>query len=355
MRRTTGRSHPFVEGATLRLNPFWTSRRGVPRPRCRTPTTEDLRASSTLWILSRRRRRGFWRRSRRGTSRIMAERLISDNVEAVLGTRLVRARPMGGGCIGEVYKAELSDGSRAVAKVDCAGESHLEREAYMLRYLGEKSDLPVPEVYHFSETLLLMEFVEGSGDLSGAQEHAAELLADLHNITAQSYGHERDTLVGSLSQPNSWTGSWIEFFRDQRLLYLAGIAYEAGRLPADLGDRVEELDGKLDGLLEEPEYPSLIHGDVWSGNVLARGDRIVAFLDPAIYHADPEIELSFISLFDSFGEPFFERYGEIRGIREGFFEERRDLYSLYPLLAHVYFFGGGYLGSIRSTLRRFGL
>ena len=81
----------------------------------------------------------------------MAERLISDNMEAVLGTRLVRTRPMGGGCIGEVYKAELSDGSKAVAKVDRAGESHLEREAYMLRYLGEKSDLPVPEVYHFSE------------------------------------------------------------------------------------------------------------------------------------------------------------------------------------------------------------
>src|ERR687896_2269610 len=91
----------------------------------------------------------------------MAERLISDNVEAVLGTRLVRARPMGGGCIGEVYKAELSDGSRAVAKVDRAGESHLEREAYMPRYLGEKSDLPVPEVYHGSESLLLRQFIEG--------------------------------------------------------------------------------------------------------------------------------------------------------------------------------------------------
>ena len=280
----------------------------------------------------------------------MAERLISDNVEAVLGTRLVRARPMGGGCIGEVYKAELSDGSKAVAKVDRAGESHLEREAYMLRYLGEKSDLPVPEVYHFSETLLLMEFVEGSGDLSGAQEHAAELLADLHNITAQAYGHERDTLVGSLSQPNSWTGSWIEFFRDQRRLYLAGIAYEAGRLPADLRDRVEELAVKLDELLEEPKHPSLIHGDVWSGNVLARRDRIAAFLDPAIYHADPEIELAFIALFNTFGERFFRRYGELREIRPGFFEERRHLYNLYPLLVHVYFFGGHYVGSMEATL-----
>ncbi len=284
----------------------------------------------------------------------MAERLISDNVEAVLGTRLVRARPMGGGCIGEVYEAELSDGSKAVAKVDRAGESHLEREAYMLRYLGEKTDLPVPEVYHFSETLLLMEFVEGSGNLSRAEEHAAELLAALHGITAQAYGHERDTLVGSLSQPNPWTESWVEFFRDQRLLYLAGVAYKAGRLPAELRDRLEKLAGNLDELLEEPERPSLIHGDVWSGNVLARGDRIAAFLDPAIYHADPEIELAFIALFNTFGERFFRRYGELREIRPGFFEERRHLYNLYPLLVHVYFFGGGYVTRVDDTLRGFG-
>src|SRR5215210_2819898 len=145
--------------------------------------------------------------------------------------------------------------------------------------------------------------------------------------------------------------SWVEFFRDQRLLYLAGVAHDAGRLPAEDLRRIERLAERLDEHLEEPERPSLVHGDVWSANVLARGGRIVAFLDPAIYHADPEIELSFISLFDSFGEPFFERYGEIRGIRAGFFETRRDLYNLYPLLAHVYFFGAGYLGSVRSILR----
>src|SRR3712207_1778474 len=100
---------------------------------------------------------------------------------------------MGGGCIGEVYRVELADGTPLVAKVDRAGESHLEREAYMLRYLRERSELPVPEVYHGSERLLLMEFVEGSSHFSkGAERHAAELLAELHGVTADAYGHERD-------------------------------------------------------------------------------------------------------------------------------------------------------------------
>jgi fructosamine-3-kinase len=273
-----------------------------------------------------------------------------------LGKRLRSARPMGGGCIGEVYRVELEDGTALVAKVDREGASHLEREAYMLRYLREKSELPVPEVYHGSQTLLLMEFVEGSSRFSeGAERHAAELLSALHGITADSYGHERDTLTGSLNQPNPPTGSWIEFFRVHRLLYVANVAHEAGRLPSEDLTRLERLAGKLGDYLEEPEQPSLIHGDVWSANVLAKGARITAFLDPAIYHADPEIELAFISLFDSFGKPFLERYAEIRPIRPGFFEVRRDLYNLYPLLVHVYFFGGGYLTSVQDILSRFGL
>jgi fructosamine-3-kinase len=285
-----------------------------------------------------------------------ASDLVARGVEAYLGERLLSIRPMGGGCIGEVYRLELEDGTPLVAKVDREGESHLEREAYMLRYLRENSDLPVPEVFHGSETLLLMEFVDGSSRFSrGAERNAAGLLAALHGITWGSYGHEQDTLIGSLDQPNPPTESWVEFFRDHRLLYLARVANEAGRLPAEDLERVDRLAEQLGDYLEEPDRPSLIHGDVWSANVLAQGDRITAFLDPAIYHADPEIELSFISLFNSFGGAFFERYAEIRSITPGFFEERRDLYNLYPLLVHVYFFGGGYLDSVRAILRRFGL
>jgi fructosamine-3-kinase len=282
--------------------------------------------------------------------------MLVEDVERHIGERLLSVRAMGGGCIGEVYRVELAEGTTLVAKVDREGESYLDREAYMLRYLRRRSELPIPEVFYGSETLLLMEFIEGSSRFSeGAERHAAELLAALHGVTAEAYGHERDTLIGSLDQPNPWTESWVEFFRDHRLLYLANVAHGAGRLPGKDLEKVQRLAERLDEYLDQPEQPSLIHGDVWSANVLAEGDRITAFLDPAIYHADPEIELSFISLFNSFGCAFFERYKEIRGIRDGFFEERRELYNLYPLLVHVYFFGGGYLDSVRATLRRFGL
>ena len=281
--------------------------------------------------------------------------MIAEGIEVSLGERLRSARPLGGGCIGEVYRVELEDGTPLVAKVDREAEAYLERESYMLRYLRENSELPVPEIYHGSETLLLMEFIEGSSRFSKrAEHHAAELLAALHDVSADAYGHEQNTLIGSLDQPNPWTESWVEFFRENRLLYLADVAHGSGRLPLEDRKRIDYLAGKLETLIEEPEKPSLIHGDVWSANVLAKDDHISAFLDPAIYYADHEMELAYISLFNSFGQDFLDHYREVRGIRDGF-ETRRDLYSLYPLLVHVYFFGGGYLGSVQNTLSRFGV
>lgn len=287
----------------------------------------------------------------------MSERLVAQGVEAALGERLTSARPLGGGCIGEVYRASLADGSMVVAKVDrTGGEAKLSVEGYMLGYLAEHSHLPVPEVYHSSDELLLMEYVEGWGGSSPVvQTDAAELLAALHGVTAAEFGHERDTLIGGLDQPNPWTASWVEFFREHRLMYMAREANVAGSLPDEDLRRVERLAERLDEYLEEPESASLIHGDVWGGNVIAGADGISGFLDPAIYHADPEIELAFITLFGTFGETFFERYAEIRPIRDGFFEVRRDLYNLYPLLTHVRLFNGKYLEATQSILSRFGV
>ena len=127
-----------------------------------------------------------------------------------------------------------------------------------------------------------------------------------------------------------------------------------GRVKASLVDRFRSLLDDLSGLLDHSPVPGLIHGDVWSGNVLARNGRIAAFLDPAIYFADPEVELAFIDLFSTFGSEFWGRYEEIRGVDAGYSRLRRDIYQLYPLLVHVALFGGGYLGGVEERLSRLG-
>lgn len=280
---------------------------------------------------------------------------LSERISTRLGTTVIDIDPMGGGCVGQVYRIRLADGRQAVAKVDEGPRPQLSIEAYMLRYLASHSGLPVPEVWYADDSLLVLAFLPGESRFSRpAQQHAAELLAELHAISAPSFGLERDTLIGGLHQPNPWTGSWLDFFREHRLLYMGGEGLRSKRLPASLFKRLEQFCGRLDRWLEEPEQPSLIHGDVWTTNVLAAGPKITGFVDPAIYFAHPEIELAFTTLFGTFGDAFFDRYQELRPIKAGFFEARRDIYNLYPLLVHVRLFAGSYVNSVDQTLRRFG-
>lgn len=125
-------------------------------------------------------------------------------------------------------------------------------------------------------------------------------------------------------------------------------------MPGALRARIERLAARLDEWLVEPAAPALIHGDMWDGNIVHQDGRITGFIDPAIYCADPEIELAFATLFNTFGPAFFDRYQAPRPLAPGFFEARRDIYNLYPLLVHVRLFGAGYVGAVERTLARFG-
>jgi fructosamine-3-kinase len=200
-----------------------------------------------------------------------------------------------------------------------------------------------------------MDFVASDGVADeAAQRHAAEQLAALHDRSYPYFGLECDTLIAGLPQANPPSERWVPFFVEHRLLAMAQLAREAGQLTLGLHARIERLATTLDGLLLEPAHPSLVHGDLWSGNLLLRDGAIAALIDPACYCADPEVELAFTTLFHTFGDAFYERYGEVRPIAEGFFEERCDLYNLYPLLVHLHLFGAAYASPIERTLRRFG-
>ncbi len=280
---------------------------------------------------------------------------LRTEIETAVGRRPVDIAPLSGGCIGQVYRIRLAGGETVVAKFDDGPAPKLATEAMMLRYLRQHSQLPVPAVLFSADHLLLMEFLPGGSRFSAkAQAHAAELLAALHDVSVPLYGFEQETLIGGLPQPNEWMHNWLDFFRERRVMHMAEEAAAHGRLPVNYLGRLENFCARLDQWLLEPARPSLLHGDVWTTNVLAVGDRITGFVDPAIYYGHPEIELAFTTLFGTFGEPFFKRYQELRPLPAGFFETRRDIYNLYPLLVHVNLFGGGYVRSVDETLRRFG-
>jgi fructosamine-3-kinase len=275
---------------------------------------------------------------------------LADRIEALLGDRPVAEQALSGGCIAAVSRLEFARRDPVVVK---RGGGSLALEGWMLTTLKERSALPVPDVLYAEDDLLILSHLPGGGGLdASAQTHAADLIAALHGVTGTAFGLERDTLIGSLHQPNPETPRWLDFFRDHRLLYMAGVALQAGRLPPAAMIKIEGVAARLSGWIDEPRSPALVHGDLWGGNVLAKDGRITGFIDPAIYYADPEIELAFSTLFNTFGDSFFARYADHRPLAPGFFELRRDLYNLYPLLVHVRLFGGGYLGQVEAILRR---
>lgn len=274
---------------------------------------------------------------------------LGGRIAALLGVPARAARPLANGHRGPVLRVDLADGRRLAAKLGPG----LEAEGFMLRHLAANTALPVPAVHHADDTLLLMDFVESDGALeSRAEVHAADLLAELHALPADTYGFGRPTAIGPLPQDNTPDDDWIAFFRDRRLLAPARAAFAEGGIDGALMDGILRLAGRLPDLIGRAGPPSLIHGDVWGGNVLTAKGRIAAFIDPALYHADAEIELAFTTLFGTFGKTFFRRYAEHRPIRPGFFEVRRELYTLYPLLVHVRLFGGAYAGQVRRIVRR---
>lgn len=287
---------------------------------------------------------------------------LETRIADALGAAVAAIDPLDGGEVGSVYRVALADGRTVAAKT---GDTPLDVEADMLDFLGDRG-LPVPELHHRSADLLVMAYVEGDADFSPAvARDVARHLAALHEETSREtdatpeadetdrvFGFPDDTLDGPYRQPNPWTDSWVEFYRDHRLRYAAENARSAGLLSTDLAERIERLAGDLVSWLPDDPEPSLLHGDAWTNNVIVANGAVRAFLDPACYFGHSEVELAYADFTGSFGEPFFETYREERGIDVGFFEGRREIYQLSPLLVHLLYFGDErYAVGLREKLR----
>lgn len=279
---------------------------------------------------------------------------FAEAVSRALGRRVVASYPLAGGMIGEVRRVELDDGTKVIAKYADSPDARLDLEAGMLRHLRATDAVPVPDVYAADRHVLVMELMPGYPMGPSAEPAAGILLAGLHDVTGNRFGFDTDTLNGTLLLPHPPAERWVPFFRDQRLLVAAEAATGTGRLPRPLWERVDDVASRLDDLLEEPDAPSLLHGDVWASNILAEGDRVTAFLDPSLCYGHPEMELAYAATFGGFGAPLFDAYETRRVIAREFWTRRRHAYALYPALMHVYYFGDRYLPLLDSTLAMLG-
>lgn len=274
---------------------------------------------------------------------------LEDRISEILGAPLARSRKLSGGMIGDVVQIDFDNHPSIVAKVG-EPDSRLTLESNMLDHLRATETIPVPAILHAEDDLLLLELVSGSHIGPAAEADCSALLACLHGVTSEACGFGDQTLNGDVVLDSPWTSSWIEFFREHRLRFSLELAISRCKLSATMRSDLEHILDRCEHLLREPERPSLMHGDLWPGNVLAVGERVTGFIDPSTCYGDAELELAYIDAFESFGSTFWNTYTDARPIDPDFYRIRRHVYALYPLLMHIYYFGERFLPNVHATV-----
>ena len=280
--------------------------------------------------------------------------------------RIVSRRPVHGGDINESYCLSLSDGTAVFMKCNTLKNlSFFEAEAKGLEALRKANAIGVPKALAIGtdkaqrKSFLLMEYLERASKLTKYWEMYGRELAALHRADCtefaearqgRPFGFTHDNYIGASSQINTPKENWITFYRECRLLPQIKMAEKY--FDSSTRKQCTKLLDHLDSYLSEPDFPSLIHGDLWSGNSICGPDGKAWILDPAAYVGHYEAELAMTELFGGNPDSFYGAYNEVTPIDSGY-RDRRDLYNLYHLLNHLNLFGGSYRGSVQRILNRY--
>ena len=291
----------------------------------------------------------------------MSEPLLAAAGRA-LGVEVERASAVGGGDINRAWRLDLAGGGTAFLKSrPDAPDDEFGAEAAGLRWLAEPGGLPVPEVLAViedgEERGLVLEWVEPGRLAGGGPEELGRGLALVHGAGADAFnalppGSPRRTLrFGGVEVPVAAGASWPEVY-GTRLLALARVARDGGRISADGSGAVEAVAERLGDLAGPVEPPARIHGDLWSGNVLAAADGRPWLIDPAAHGAHREMDLAMLELFGSVSAVTERAYSEVSPFADGW-RQRLDLWQIQPLLVHAILFGGSYGASAERSARAY--
>jgi fructosamine-3-kinase len=282
-------------------------------------------------------------------------REIAQRISAETGApfEIARIAHQGGGCINDTVRLDGATGSSWFIKSNTgAVNSVFEAEFDGLLAMAATKTVRVPKPLCFGEARgqawFAMEFVKMAGAKVGSQEQLGRQLAGLHTIRQPHFGWHRDNTIGSTAQNNTRSDDWIRFWREHRLGFQLRLAERNGRSFAG----ADELSDELDNLFEDYDpRPSLLHGDLWSGNVSFTDEGDPVIYDPACYFGDREAEFGIINMFGGFTAEFYRGYNSVWPLDCGF-QTRLPLYELYHTLNHFNIFGPSYGASCQRLIDR---
>jgi len=265
---------------------------------------------------------------------------LAEQGAALLGGKLRHVQPLGGGSLSALVRIVLEDGREAIVKTGPAPQS----EARMLKAL-QQAGVPAPEVYAANGEALVIAVLASEGGVGTVWSDLGRVLHTLHQSHGTRYGWEEDYAFGPVAITNRWSDDWPLFWAEHRLLcHLRSVGTSLAR-------RLELLCSDLYNRLPAAPVPSLLHGDLWGGNVLVKGERVSGLIDPACYFGHGEVDIAMLEMFDHPGAAFFSAYGEL----ESGHKERLAIYRLWPALVHLRLFGSGYRPLVERLLTELGV
>jgi len=281
--------------------------------------------------------------------------LIAEHISQVTAQpfNINQHRSVSGGCINQGYCLQ-GDGLAYFVKINQASRlSMFAAEAFGLKQMAATHTirLPKPICWGISDnySYLVLEWLEFAQGNSLSWEKMGQKLALMHQTQGnQRFGWNENNTIGSTPQINAWTDNWADFFAQHRIGYQLQLAQKRG---GSFPERTEVLLAVLKCLKDHYPQPSLVHGDLWSGNVGVTKDGEPVILDPATYYGDREVDIAMTELFGGFPAAFYRGYNEVFPLEEGY-QQRKTLYNLYHILNHFNLFGGGYGTQANQMLRQ---
>lgn len=279
---------------------------------------------------------------------------IETSLKVQFGT-LKSFTPATGGCINNGGIA-IFDQEKVFLKWNSANDfpGMFEAEARGLDLL-RKGSLKIPFIIGIQQTnkysyIILEPIYEGASS-ANYWENLGSGLADIHKLSNDVFGLDHDNYMGSLAQANDPFQNWIEFFIEKRIKPQVALAYNHQRLTNTDLLAAESFYKHLEDILPS-EKPSLVHGDLWSGNIMRSETGQPVLIDPAVSFSHREVDLAMTKLFGGFDSKFYKSYHEAFPLVNGF-ENRIKIYQLYPLLIHLNLFGRSYYNQCHSILSNY--
>lgn len=228
----------------------------------------------------------------------------------------------------------------------------IKSETKNLIFLDELNLKLFPKIYTNDDKYLIISYLENDGvQPSGITDDLLSAITKIHLLEDVNYGFKFDTQIGGIKQKNVRENNWVDFYKNYRLGYIYDLINHSNPMDMSINKKIENLLKNLENFIPNNPKPSLLHGDLWEGNILFNNKKLVGFIDPGSFYGHNELEVAYLRWFNpSFiDNGFLEKYNNIIRLNEEYLNYE-PIYQLYYSLLNVHLWDRKYINDVLKLL-----